>query len=247
MQTNRVLILGGTGDARGIAAELVGAGRDVITSLAGVTEQPLWPAGEVRRGGFGGVEGLRQFLVEEGIALVIDATHPFAARMSAQAVEACAGENVPLLRFERPAWKVEAGDRWISASSIGEAALLLPPNARVFLTIGRTELAQFFARSDLSGVARMIEPPPMDVPPQWEVLRQRPPFAEASEAELLVRHGISHVVSKNAGGDATEAKLTAARRLGLQVVMIGRPAKPAAPRFSARADLIRHVERLLSP
>lgn len=247
MPGNRILILGGTGDAREIAAALVAAGHDVITSLAGVTAQPILPAGEVRSGGFGGVSGLQSYLESEGIALVIDATHPFAAQMSRQAFEACERCGVLLLRFERKPWQPTPEDTWTVVGSAAEAAAALPPGARVLLTTGRKDLEPFFARGDLSGIARMIEAPTTQAPSSWRVLRDRPPFTVAGEEALMMENAITHVVTKNAGGSATEAKLEAARECGIPVLMIARPVKPEVPNFGSLDNLMVVVEGVLSP
>ena len=247
MPSDRILILGGTRDARELAAVLVGEGYTPITSLAGVTEHPLKPAGDIRVGGFGGPPGLKSYLQNNGIALVIDATHPFAARMSANADEACRSSAVPLLRLERPAWRAGPGDDWAMFATVCEAARALPAGARVLLTTGRKDLQPFFERSDITGIARMIEAPALDVTPGWCVLRERPPFTVAGEAALLRDHGITHLVTKNAGGDATEAKLTAARDAGIPVLMIARPAKPDVPSFATISNLMTVLKRLLSP
>ena len=247
MPAECILILGGTRDARELAAMLTGRGHAVITSLAGVTQSPELPAGEHRTGGFGGVDGMTKFIAADAISVVVDATHPFAARISQNAYSACCRTGVPLLRFERPAWQPGPGDRWMTAASPGEAALMLPPGAQVLLTTGRKDLAAFFSRGDISGIARMIEAPPIDPPPNWRVLRDRPPFSVAGEATLLAENDITHVVSKNSGGSATEAKLVAARERGIEVVMIARPAKPEVPQFAEITELTGAVERLLSP
>ena len=247
MRAERILILGGTGEARALASKLVAAGFPVVTSLAGVTEHPLLPEGDVRRGGFGGVDGLVQYLGEQRIALVADATHPFAAQMSVQAHQACAIAGVPLFRLERPAWTPQDGDRWIAVSSIAEAAAAVPDGARVLLTIGRKEIAPFLAREEIGGIARMIEPPQLEVPARWAVLLERPPFTVESETALMQRHRITHLVTKNAGGPETKAKLSAARQLHLPVLIISRPVKPDVPRFATASDLVRAFTRLLSP
>lgn len=226
MRREPILILGGTGDARRLAERLVAEGLRVITSLAGVTTEPVLPPGEVRRGGFGGVEGLVSYLAGEGIAAVVDATHPFAAQMSIQAYTACERCRVPLYRLERPAWNQRPGDRWSEVASAGAAALALPAGARALVTIGRKEIRPFFARRDVGGIARMIEPPAETAPPGWQVLRQRPPFTVDAEMELMRAEGITHLVTKNAGGGETEAKLFAARQLAIEVIMIARPEKP---------------------
>ncbi|PZF76796.1 cobalt-precorrin-6A reductase [Aestuariivirga litoralis] len=247
MPRDRLLILGGTRDAREIADVLVASGRNVVTSLAGVTAQPLLPAGEVRVGGFGGVAGLKSYLETAQIALVIDATHPFAARMSAQAVAACDDCRVPLLRFERPPWTARAGDDWRIVDSATQAASVLPRGARVLLTTGRKDLDPFFARSDISGIARMIEEPPLNPPSNWKILRERPPFTVPDEMALISDNAITHLVTKNAGGRATEAKLHAARELRIPVVMIARPVKPDAPCVAAMDNLLAVVEGVLCP
>lgn len=247
MRGERILILGGTGDARALAAVLAAQGFAVVTSLAGVTENPLLPQGDVRRGGFGGVPGLVSFLTAEGIAAVADATHPFARLMSVHAEAACRETGLPLLRLERPAWQAQAGDRWMSVSSVAEAAAFLPEGSRALVTIGRKEIAPFLAREDISGVARMIEPPEMPLPARWKLLLQRPPFTVADERRLMGENAITRLVTKNAGGTATEAKLVAARELGIPVTMVRRPAKPEVQTFDRAEDLAAAVRGLLSP
>lgn len=247
MRSDRILILGGTRDARQLAEELVAGGYNPITSLAGVTEQPVLPPGDVRVGGFGGVAGLKSYLENNGIRLVIDATHPFAARISAHAFEACRSTGVLLLRFERKPWMPVEGDCWTMVSSSAEAAAALPSGARVLLTTGRKDLVPFFARDDISGIARMIEEPPSSPPANWVILRERPPFAVEDEAKLLAENAITHLVTKNAGGSATEAKLQAARDMGIPVIMVARPAKPDVPCFAAIGNLMVAVEGVLSP
>jgi precorrin-6A/cobalt-precorrin-6A reductase len=247
MPGDRILILGGTRDARQLAAVLVGEGYMPITSLAGVTEHPVKPPGDIRVGGFGGVPGLKSYLQNNGIALVIDATHPFAARMSANADEACRSCGVPLLRLERPPWHAGEGDDWSTFATASEAARAIPAGARVLLTTGRKDLQPFFERSDITGIARMIEVPALDVPPGWCVLRERPPFSLSAEVALLRDHGFTHLVTKNAGGDATDAKLAAAREAQIPVLMIARPAKPDVPSFATISNLMAVLKRLLSP
>lgn len=247
MPVDRILILGGTRDAREAAAALMARGHAVVTSLAGVTEQPLLPVGELRVGGFGGVDGMSKYLVADAISVVVDATHPFAARISQHAHDACLRTGVPLLRLERPAWQPTPEDDWTIVSSSEEAAMALPSGARVLLTTGRKDLAHFFNRADISGIARMIEAPPLDPPRNWRVLRDRPPFSVAGEATLMAGNGITHLVSKNAGGSATEAKLKAARNVGIRVILIARPAKPQVPGVASISDLVAAVEGVLSP
>ena len=234
-----ILILGGTGEAVHLAGLLVAAGYDVVTSLAGVTANPVVPAGRLRRGGFGGAAGLARYVAEEGIALVVDGTHPFAAQISRHAAEV----DVPLLRLERPAWAVEAN--WTVVNSTAEAVAALPSGARALVTIGRKEVVGFFGRNDISGVARMIEP--VKAPANWMVLLGWPPFTLEDELALLGRHGISHLVSKNAGGAQTFAKIVAAREKNLPVIMVQRPPKPAVQSFESASDVAASLRLTISP
>lgn len=241
MRSLKLLILGGTGHAIELAAALVDGGHHVVTSLAGVTRNPHLPAGEVRTGSLGGAGGLARFLAVERFDALIDATHPFAAVISGNAFLAASQTGVPLLRFERKAWLAGEHDNWISVATLAEAAAALPPGARVLLTTGRKELEPFMARSDLSGVARMIEPPRQALPERWLLLLKRPPSTEQEEKELLVAHSITHLVTKNAGGRATDAKLAAAAALSIPVIMIERPGKPNVESFD---DVQAVVQRL---
>jgi precorrin-6A/cobalt-precorrin-6A reductase len=247
MPPEPVLILGGTRDARDLAGLLNARGYRVITSLAGVTTDPLLPPGEVRRGGFGGPDGLADYLAREAIAVVADATHPFAARISGHAHAACERLGVPLLRLERPAWQPEPDDRWESVTDAAAAAAALPGGARVMLTIGRRQLEPFFGRPELSGIIRCIEPPDAAVPSGWRLLRERPPFSLAAETDLIRGAAISHLVSKNAGGVPLAAKLLAARALAIPVIMIARPHKPETTTAATADALAGAVERLLRP
>ena len=226
MPAKRILILGGTGLARQAADALVEQGHDVTSSLAGVTHSPYLPKGKVRRGGFGGVEGLEAYLKAWQFNLVIDATHAFAAQMSAHAFTACNKLPVKLLRLEAPAWQRQAGEEWREVVSVPAAVEALPQNANVVVTVGRKEVGGFFARSDLSGIARMIEPAEMPAPPNWQVMLERPPFSLEAEIDLLRSSQAEFLVSKNAGG-ARPAKLGAAAALALPVIMVRRPFKPA--------------------
>jgi precorrin-6A/cobalt-precorrin-6A reductase len=231
----RLLILGGTTEAAALARALAAAGGwEVTTSLAGRTRAPAALPGAVRIGGFGGTDGLAAYLRAERIDRVIDATHPFAGTISANAAEACAGLALPLLRIERPAWTPVPGDHWIDVADAAEAAGWLvghlPADAAVLLTLGRQDVAPFKQCPALRFVLRSIEPPaPEDLPPECLLLTERGPFTPAGERALIARHGIRAVVAKNAGGDATAAKLAAAREAAIPVVMIRRPAPPASP------------------
>ena len=224
----KVLILAGTNEARILANLLVNLGHEVISSFAGVTEHPTLPEGQIRIGGFGGVQGLQKFLANENIEIFVDATHPFAAVISSNAAEA----SPQVLRLERPIWQALPKDNWIHAPDNAAALNALPANARVLLTIGRKEVSVFTARPDLSGVARMIEPPTIQLSQNWKLILERPPFKLADELALMTEHGITHLVTKNAGGREAAAKLEAARNLALPVIMITRPFKPAVETFS---------------
>jgi precorrin-6A/cobalt-precorrin-6A reductase len=250
MAGRRLLILGGTGEAAALARTLVEAGEwEVTTSLAGRTRAPAALPGAVRIGGFGGADGLAAYLRAERIDRVIDATHPFAATMSANAAAACDRLAVPLLRIERPAWAPVPGDRWIDVADAGEAADwlagTLPTGSAVLLTLGRQDVAPFKRCPDLRFVLRSIEPPaPEDLPPDCLLLSERGPFTLDGERGLIGRHGIRAVVAKNAGGDATAAKLAAAREAAIPVFMIRRPTLPATP---AVADIAGALDWLSRP
>jgi precorrin-6A/cobalt-precorrin-6A reductase len=241
MPVKRILILGGTTDARVLAGRLVDLRQDVVTSLAGVTADPLLPAGRLRSGGFGGAEGLAAYLVSERIDLMIDATHPFAAQISANAVAASAQTGVKLLRLERPAWVAEAGDDWRDVANMDDAVSALPHGACAFVSTGRKGLALLLARDDLSGVIRAIEPLAEIVPPRWTLRLERPPFSFQHEMEMLKQHAITHLLTKNSGGGATATKLLAARALRIPVVMIARPVKSNAECYTAVEDLLLQV------
>ena len=225
MQAKRILILGGTGLARQAADALVQIGHDVTSSLAGVTHSPHLPKGKLRMGGFGGVEGLEAYLKAGAFDLVVDATHAFAAKMSAHAYEACNSLAVKLLRLEAPAWQPQAGDDWHEVETVAAAVEGLPQNAKVVVTVGRKEVGPFFARADLSGIARMIEHAVVAAPSNWQVMLERPPFTLEAEIDLLRSSQAEFLVSKNAGG-ARPAKLGAAAALALPVIMVRRPFKP---------------------
>ena len=226
----RVLILGGTGDAAQLAAQAVALpGIEVITSMAGRVRQPVAPAGRMRIGGFGGAAGLIEYVREQHIDLLIDATHPFATQMSHHAATAAQACGLLHLMLVRPPWEPVSGDRWLAVESIAAAVATLPGIARrVFLTIGRQELAAFAPLQGLWFLMRMIDPPVPDTPvPPGTLVLERGPFTLEDERQLLQTYAIEAMVSKNSGGDATYAKIIAARELGLPVVMMQRPPMPA--------------------
>ncbi len=224
----KLLILGGTGDAAKLAAKAIEIpGLQVVSSLAGRTQQPTILAGAVRIGGFGGEHGLIEYLRSAQIDIVIDATHPFAAQISWHGWRAAQACGLPWLRFNRPSWQQVASDCWLPVASHQEAAALLRGLAqRVFLTIGRQELGNYAHLTDIWFLIRSIDLP-VDVSlPPGEVILAKGPFDLADEQELLIKYEIEAIVSKNSGGDATYGKIVAARELGLTVVMIERPLEP---------------------
>ena len=224
-----VLILGGTGEARALAAALEEIpGIRPVSTLAGRIANPRLPAGEVRVGGFGGPDGLAAYLRAEGVAAVIDATHPFAERMSWSAADACARTGTPLLRLERPAFARDPAIDWHEVASLGEAAALLPQaGRRVFLTTGRQGLAAFAAVRDAFFLVRCVQAPePAALPPDHELLLDRGPFTVAGELALIDRHELDVLVTKDSGGEMTQAKLAAARERGLPVIVVARPPRP---------------------
>lgn len=218
----RLLLLGGTGEARALADLL--DGHEVVTSLAGRVADPRLPEGEVRIGGFGGAEGLAKWLREHRIEAVVDATHPYAARITANAHAAAAAVGVPALIVDRPSWPASPG--WERVSSAGAAADAIRPDERVFLTIGRQHVGAF-TEVDAWFLVRSIDPPTDPLPARHELLLARGPFAYDAELALLREHRIDTLVTKNSGGPATVAKLDAARELGVRVVVIDRPQLPA--------------------
>ncbi|WP_328875168.1 cobalt-precorrin-6A reductase [Streptomyces sp. NBC_00287] len=243
-----VLILGGTTEARELAAALTALpGIRVTTSLAGRVKRPGTVTGDVRIGGFGGVEGLANWLREERVDALVDATHPFAASITANAARAAATTGVPAVVLRRPGWRPGPEDRWHSVPSLDAAADLLPSlGRRVFLTTGRLGLAAFAHLTDLHFVVRSVEPPEPPLPPRTEVLLARGPFTVADETALLSGHCVDVLVTKDSGGEATAAKLTAARHLALPVVVVRRP--PLPEDVVAVPDVAGVLERLgLSP
>lgn len=223
----RVLLLGGTTEASALARTLGPRDDvDVVTSFAGLTDNPTAPAGRTRVGGFGGPEGLADYLRTESIDVLVDATHPFASRMRWNALEAADSVGVRRIRVERPAWRAQPGDCWISVPDLDAAADTVHAHRRVFLTTGRKELAPFAVCGDTWFLIRSIEPPdPMPLA-HAEVVLDRGPFTVAGERALMISHGIDAVVTKNSGADVTAAKLVAARDLQIPVVMVERPPNP---------------------
>mgnify|MGYP003621837187 CR=1 FL=1 len=219
----KILILGGTREAAELARELAAKGLDVTTSLAGRTKEPSPLEGKLRIGGFGGAEGLAAYLKTEGITRVIDATHPFAKTISANAVRACDLAGLPLDIRTRAPWERQPGDIWIEVTTLEEAAAALPENARVLLALGRQYLDAFLPRMDCHFVIRMVDPPETPLSFRSHVILTAKPSREPDgEAALFHAHTITHIVVRNSGGEGAYAKIVAARQMGLPVVMVGR-------------------------
>lgn len=230
----RILILGGTGEARELAAGLTAAGTGVVSSLAGRVRQPRLPAGEVRIGGFGGAAGLAGYLRAEAITGIVDATHPFASAISANAAEAAAEAGLPLLVLRRPPWPADPS--WQTVPDIAAAAAAVsgwPTGAAgagetVFLTTGRRDLGAFAADGRHRFLVRAVDPPDPGgpVPPRMTLLLDRGPYTTEGESALMREHAVGLLVTKNSGGPMTAAKLRAARELGVRVVVVERPPLP---------------------
>ena len=228
----QVLLLGGTFDAYTLSTLLHAAGIPAVYSYAGATLTRRTAPLPTRVGGFGGVQGLVDYLQQHRISHVIDATHPFAAQMSRNALAACTAAGIPLLSMERPAWSAQPQDRWTPVADMAAAAQALPPQCRnVFLAIGRKQLAAFAGQASAHRfVLRVVDRPEEALPlpaASYELVVARGPFALADEIALLQHHAVDCIVSKNAGGADTYAKIEAARALQIPVVMVDRPLLPA--------------------
>jgi len=221
-------LLGGTTEATKLAVALAERGMDAIFSYAGRTGNPARQPLPVRIGGFGGAEGLAAYLKAEAITHVVDATHPFAAAISANAVSACQRAGVALVALERPEWRAGRGDRWTCVADIAGAVAALPDaGARVFLAIGKQHIGDFAPKPGNFYLLRLVDAPDAPLPlPDAHAVIARGPFDVAGDTALMQAHRISHVVAKNSGGSGAEAKISAARALGLPVIMIDRPVRP---------------------
>jgi precorrin-6A/cobalt-precorrin-6A reductase len=244
----RILILGGTHEAFQLAEQLAAQGGIAfISSLAGRTREPRMPKGQVRTGGFGGAEGLARYLRTERITHLVNATHPFAAQISANAVAAADAVGIPLLRLLRPAWTARQDDRWVAARHAAEAAeLCRREGGRIFLTLGSGELDAFTGIHNAHFLVRMIDAPERLPLHDYRVITARGPFSLQDELRLLAEHHIGLIVAKNSGGEATYAKIDAARRMGLPVVMVERPAiaiDPRSPAVASVEDVVAWISR----
>jgi precorrin-6A/cobalt-precorrin-6A reductase len=246
VKQTKLLILGGSGEAAALARALRGDARyDVTVSLAGRTTEPVKLPGTIRTGGFGGSDGLARTLMDEKFDVVIDATHPFADQMKANAIEATRLTGVPLLAIRRPTWVQRDGDNWILVDSIESAAEALGETAkRVFLTTGRDGLRPFVKASQHFYLLRSVEAPePSELPAHVALITARGPFRLDDELALLKQHAVDIIVTKNSGGEATYAKLEASRALGLPVVMVRRPMLPEAPSVETVGEALQWLER----
>lgn len=226
-----LLILGGTSEATALCQSLSAACISGTVSFAGRVKRPVRQPLPQRIGGFGGAQGLADYLTEHTISHVVDATHPFAAQMSANAVAACAAANVPLIALTRPAWRAEPEDAWTHLPDIaGAVAALKRPATRVMLAVGRMHLAEFVPNPQHFYLLRLIDQPEAPLPfPDCEIVQDRGPFSIAGDLALMRENRISLVVSKNSGGTGAFAKIAAARALRLPVIMIDRPVIPVRP------------------
>lgn len=243
----RVLILGGTSEAAEIAARLAGRPELTVTySLAGRIDQPKVPAGDVRIGGFGGVDGLVTYLTSENISFVLDATHPFASKMSPNAEAACNHLGLRLIALSRPPWAKSQGDHWHEVPDIESAASCIAQScSRVFLAIGRQHVDAFTSCTAASFLIRSIDKPSSPPPPNAQLISERGPFDLDHELSLLREHAIDIIVSKNSGGTATYAKIEAARILGIPVVMVSRPEKHTRPTWATVDSALAVLDHLL--
>lgn len=244
----RALILGGTADASLLAAEIARAGIDAVYSYGGRTRAPADQPLPTRIGGFGGVSGLADYIRRENITHVIDATHPFAAEMSRNAIVACAETGTPLIALERSPWTKAPGDSWIEVADVNVAVAALPvAPANVFLAIGRQHIAPFASKPQHAYTLRFVDPPEAPLPFAADVIVSRGPFTLDGELEMMRARGIAWIVARNSGGDGAHAKIDAARMLGLPVIMISRPRLPERLRVESVAEIMQwlgHSTRL---
>jgi precorrin-6A/cobalt-precorrin-6A reductase len=241
---SRILLLGGTEEARELAERLEEAEADFVTSLAGRTSAQDYP-GKTRVGGFGGEEALADYIREEGFGVVVDATHPFAGEISPAAKRAARAAKARYYRIERPPWRRAMGDRWVEVDSLEEAAEELDNGARVFLAVGAGGIAPFLPRRDLTLVVRCIEPPDLGTRHDIVVIQERGPFELENERALFEKYDFTAMVTKNSGGEATAAKLLAARERKMLVYMVRRPRGQPWPHARTTDRMMRRLRRHL--
>ncbi|QOZ53977.1 cobalt-precorrin-6A reductase [Bradyrhizobium sp. CCBAU 53338] len=235
----RALVLGGIADASLLAAEIARAGIDAVYSYGGRTRAPADQPLPTRIGGFGGASGLADYVRREGITHVIDATHPFAAEMSRHAVDACEETGTPLIALERAPWSRTPEDIWTEVTDVTAAVAALPEApARMFLAIGRQHIAPFAAKPQHAYTLRFVDPPETPLPFAADVIVSRGPFTLDGELDMMRTRGIAWIVARNSGGDGARAKIDAARRLGLPVIMISRPALPERKKVESVTEVM---------
>jgi precorrin-6A/cobalt-precorrin-6A reductase len=234
-----ILILGGTAEARQLAATLAADGIDVISSLAGRVNTPNLPAGRVRVGGFGGAGGLADYLRREHASAVVDATHPFAAKITKSVVQAASTTGTPLVRLERPGWEEHPrANTWTWVPDAAGARAAAESACRPFLTTGRQSLRDFAAWADREVLVRLVDPPATSLPQRWNVILSRGPYSYDGEHTILTEHAIDVILAKDSGGTHTVAKLDAADNLGIPVVIIARPEPAPVPLLTTVAEAI---------
>jgi precorrin-6A/cobalt-precorrin-6A reductase len=243
---SHILLLGGTTEASALAVRLAARGDAAVLSYAGRVATPKAQPLPVRVGGFGGVDGLAAYLRAHRVTHVVDATHPFAARISANAVAACAAVGVPIVALTRPAWQAVAGDRWMHVADVDAAvAALAGPPRRVMLALGRMHVDVFLAQPQHHYLLRFVDAP--DTPPalpRHALVVDRGPFTAEGDRRLMAAHRVDLVVCKNAGGSGAEAKLIAARALGLPVLLIDRPVLPLRTEFRRVEEVLDWIDHL---
>lgn len=233
-----IVILGGTAEARQLASILVADGVDVVSSLAGRVRRPNLPPGRVRIGGFGGVDGLAEYLQLQPAAALVDATHPFAATISENAVQAASRTGTPLIRLERPGWTDHPrASSWIWVRDAAAARAVADSARRPFLTTGRQSLTEFGPWADRDVLVRLVDPPAKPLPERWTVIMSRGPYSYSDERQILSEYAIDVLLSKDSGGAHTVAKLDAAGDLGIPVVIIARPDHPPVRVLSTVAEV----------
>ncbi|MXY34807.1 MAG: cobalt-precorrin-6A reductase [Boseongicola sp. SB0664_bin_43] len=235
-----LLILGGSAEASALAAHVAGMGLRATFSYAGRVANPVAQPLPTRTGGFGGAAGLAAYLQDHSVSHLVDATNPFAAQMSRNAVAACAAAGVPMIALARPPWTPGPGDRWTRVSSVAEAARSLGRTPRrIFLAIGRTRIPAFETAPQHHYLLRFVDvPKESPALPHHDVIIDRGPFSEPEERDLLETHGIDLLVSRNAGGEGARAKIDAARGLGLPILMIDRPDPPQRPEVGSVEEVL---------
>ena len=233
-----IVILGGTAEARQLASILVADGVDVVSSLAGRVRRPNLPPGRVRIGGFGGVDGLAEYLQRQPVAALVDASHPFAATISENAVQAASRTGTPLIRLERPGWTDHPrASSWIWVRDAAAARAVADSARRPFLTTGRQSLTEFGPWADRDVLVRLVDPPAKPLPERWTVIMSRGPYSYSDERQILSEYAIDVLLSKDSGGAHTVAKLDAAGDLGIPVVIIARPDHPPVRVLSTVAEV----------